>query len=241
VRLSDGMAWEREFGPDGLSTVVSNLGVKKMDKLDVIEQWVVERKAAYVIDVDKVVFFDSASGRKSDYAWVRLSLAQVARIISMTKLLPPEVAGVGDVVTVLQEQERMYERAVHSRGDVAKHIFNYTAEADVDVMHEVIHSMMRQFDSKGWNVLLYTDVTQVFNEILQSIKEPAIGSVTRNKLFMGVLVDSDYWLRLDRDRIWKGKSKVQAVMKHSAYPRDLIEPTYQELQYVVRVVSGELR
>lgn len=216
--------------------------VERRNKLlDVISQWVEEREGAYLAKENKVVYFDSPTGRKQDAVWISLSLAEMVRTIRATRLTADSYRITTDIcIEVFQELDRVYEYGVRSNVKTASYIFNYSAEAGYDLTEQAVELLAQTLHQNGLLALYVSEVVDTYNRILEALKLPRVGDVKRGELFRKHFTNVGYSYRVGEFRVMKDGKKTRALIYHGKKPADITTMASYRIMIANKVV-GELR
>ena len=210
--------------------------------LDVVSAWIEEKGAAYLAKENKVVYFASPTGRKQDFEWVTMNLAEMLRVIKATRLTPGHYPLTQDIcLRVFQEHDRVYEFGVRTRAKTEKHIFNFSDEASYDMAEEVAELLAQTLYTGGFNALYVQEVAKVYDRIMNHLKERAVPPVERNDLFRKHFERMGYDYRIGAFRVQIDGTKQQAIIAAGAKPRDMVHLTMAEELVLVNRITGQLR
>lgn len=215
--------------------------MSKEQILDTIEEWVQERGAAYIADEDRVKYHDSPTSRKSDAVWVSLTLEQMARTITVTRLPSSMFCKKEDCLAVFQEQARVFERTIKCHDPVAKHLFNYYKEGSYEIEHEIILTICNAMAEEGMKAMLLTDMVILLGHVFVALKIPELHQIARNKLLRERLGEHGFVLKTDQYRVmYKGK-KTNVVIMHGATASDIPTISLSFLHAMATLIANKLR
>ena len=213
------------------------------EMIDLCSGWIEARGANYLCKENCIVYYSSLTGRSSDYTWHSLSLSEAIRIIRATLLTPDQYDQLtqNELIASCQELARVYEFGTKSRFNTVPEVFNYLKESGTSTAEAVMELLAEECYSKGRGALFIEDLTDVFNRIIKSLKEPEVKAVERNQLINKHFSKLGYSIRVDSLRV-KIKSKWhRAVMLAGQKPSDLINITGDESKHLVAAISGALK
>lgn len=144
--------------------------VKPEEYLDAASQWLQQRDAAYLAKEDVIVYYESLTGRKSDFRWIRMSLSAVARIIKVT-LLPADDDGFKShhILTACQELDRVYEFGITSTKKLRKGIFNFREESNMNTDEMVVKLLAEAIHQRGIYAFLHEHLDVILDNIFYKL------------------------------------------------------------------------
>lgn len=126
-----------------------------MDESDLIDNcisYISEIKGVYLAKEDKILYWASLTGSKTDLSWQSLTLEETRRIIS-SRDVPVKCS---HIITALQELDVVYDMGVNSPYTVAPNLFNMSSKNKVPVLALIISSALAVLQ-QGKNDLIIID------------------------------------------------------------------------------------
>lgn len=200
------------------------------------------RKAAYLCKEDQIVYYTSHTGRKSDYQWVKLTVAEVARIIRTTMQSSTNLKQVTttDLIVAAQELDRVFEFAVKSPYKVDSRLFNYLAEADQDIGDVAMELMANEILAAGYVAMFHQEVKALYLKITKMLVVPA-NNMTTAPLILKHFQALGYEVRSGKHRPQVEGKKQPCILFPQNFPRDVVHFTDAEKERISHKVYGALR
>lgn len=192
--------------------------------IDTCCTWMEERTAAFLAKENVVTYFDSPTGRKSDYSWIHLSALEAIRIISSTRMSPWEGAKLKPyhLITAAQEMGRVYEYGIKTRHPTKSSVFNYTLEASEDLVDSIMSSIVTELLSNGYRAVLMVPVLELFEDICIQLNT-GCSMKDRQELLHKHFGKEGYIVRTDSDRPNVKGTKRAVIMMCGTRPRDVVD------------------
>lgn len=216
--------------------------MKDGEILDLCCEWIEDKDAHYLAKEGKIVFFSSDTGRKQDYRWHTMSLAEVVRIIQAYKM-PHKKAHLLNqhhIVGASQETARVYEYAISSRHQSREGVFNYLEMAEMDLGDEVMAMLAQELVSQGFKALLLKPVENLFNSV-QNKLDAGIGSREARVLLEKHFTAQGFELRIGSTRPLVDGKKVNAIMMPGSKPSEVISITDEVSRTTSKKIYGALK
>ena len=210
--------------------------------IDKAAEYIEAKDARYLAKEGLIVYYMSATGRKSDQVWVKHSMAETIRIIRATRLTTDCELRDHHVLAAFQELERVYEYGMSSRYGVAEGIFNYFEHSGASLSNQVATKLLEELQMNSFNAILLQDLHKMHDIILNKLGSDE--SVTDcRQVLQSVLESSGYEYRLGSRRPNYQGCKMSAAMMLGTKPRDIVDARLpnQTVSSIIRRVHGELK
>jgi hypothetical protein len=205
------------------------------DKLiDACIDWAANKGAAYLAKEDRIVFFESATTRKQDEMWHRLSPAQVVRIIKTTKLPYDKqtLLKANHVIAAFQELGEIYDYGTESNVRVVETVFNYLERQDIPRDSQVMLAIAEELHQRGFHSLLYQDVIDVHRYSMDALGVNRVNSAVRKSYVHKYFPPLGYMLKIDNNRVmFKGKKKA-VIMLSGKTIKSIQQMSEEDKQYI---------
>jgi len=210
--------------------------------LDLCSEWIEAKDAHYLAKEGKIVFFSSDTGRKQDYRWHTMSLAEVVRIIQAYKMPHGEANKLtqSHIVGASQETARVYEYAVSSRHKAREGVFNYLEMAEMDLGDEVMAMLAQELVYQDFTALLLKPVEALFNSI-QNKLDAGIGSREARTLLEKHFTAQGFELKIGSTRPLVDGKKVNAIMLPGSKPSEVVTLTDEVSRLISKKIYGALK
>lgn len=220
------------------------MSITNARNIDLCSAWITKRGAAYLCKEDQIVYYTSHTGRKSDYQWVKLSLAEVTRIIRVTmqdnatethSMVTPS-----HLITAAQELDRVFEFGVKSPYKVDSRLFNYLAEADQDIGDVAMELLANEILAAGYVAMFHQEVKALYLKITKMLVVPA-NNLTTAPLILKHFQALGYEVRSGKHRPQVEGKKQPCILFPQNFPRDVVHFTDAEKERISHKVYGALR
>ena len=212
------------------------MSLKTGELLDLCSQWIEERGAAYLAKEDEVVYYTSHTGRKSDFLWFKLTLAEAVRTIQATRLTVDSNLTKPTLLTAFQEVERVFEFGAKSRHKMDSRIFNYLEEAKQDMGDIVMSTIVDELVSNNVVAAKLDDVYELTFLICHKL-EHNMNLTDARELARKHFPIAGFEVRTGKYRPQVDGRKQPAVMLPHSRPRDIV---HIDTKLLASKIYGEL-
>lgn len=213
-----------------------------MNPIDLASAWLSKKNAAYLAKENVIVYYDTTTGRKSDYQWITHTLVEVVRIIRATLMNPDDSDKLQSkhLIAACQELDRVFEFGIKAKHDTKPEIFNYLKESGESMGDAIVSLLSDVLFQQGFTAILMNDVYDTLHECNVKL------NVKMNLPEMRNLIDKHfpilgYEIRTGPHRPqWQGKKR-SAVMLTSAKPRDICLMQGESIKNIATQIAGALQ
>lgn len=211
--------------------------------IDKCVEFIEDRDCHYLAKDGKMVYFASVTGRKSDYMWHQLSLAEAIRIISAIKLTPFMANRISSdhLVAAFQELGRVYEFAVKSRHKVSPEIFNYMEHSKETMGESIMAMIVDELVGLNMNALYLVEVLRLFDRCQEKIKTDIVGASEARELMYKYFEASGYEVKVGSRRVLINGKKTPVIIKPNVKPATTRDLTSKVFDGIVDSVWRELK
>ena len=208
--------------------------------VDVCAEWLGRRNCAYLAKEDLVVYYTSHTGHESDYLWMSMTLAEVVRVIQVTKLTDQDILQKSHVVTALQEQARVYEFGMKSRSLVAPHIFNYMSESKKDMGDMIASSVCTEVMQRGYIAVRYSAISEIISQVNHKLGM-SMSLKDKSRLIHKHFPNAGYEVRVDKYRPQIDGRKQSCIMMPGTKPKSVVGLSDAEISEIATKVYSLVR
>ena len=210
--------------------------------IDICSTYIEDRDAHYLAKEGCVVYYASLSGRKSDYVWLSLTVAEVLRIIKATRMNQEDAQYLKEhhLISAFQELDKVYEFAVKSKHEVSEGIFNYYEHSKYDLSEQIMDAIVKILTVRqGFYCLLMNDVELLVYETLDQLGVKAGKRELRDSMIKHFEI-AGFETCVGSLRVMYKGAKARAFMKPMSKPKDLQELGPAFIGAVARDIKKEL-
>ena len=209
--------------------------------IDEAIKYIEAKDAHYLAKEGLVVYFTSATERKSDQVWVKHSMTETIRIIRATRLNIDQELREHHVLSAFQELDRVYEYGVKSRFDVVDGIFNYNKHSNLSLVNQAALALADAFVIRGLQAMLAQDVWHVYDYILNRKLADGTGMTHQRETLLGVFANAGYEHKVGSRRILYNGTKMNAFMMPNTKPSQVVVLTNEINNQIIQQVYGGLK
>ena len=202
-------------------------------KLDIIQDWLLDREASYITMTDKVMWYGSPTGKSYDSVWFSMTLAEVVRTINTMHLGGNEKVTQDDIIQVLQELGVVYEMALESAQRTIPTILNLNREFGKSLVENIVLELLGHVLDAGHVGMYLTDL----EAITQDVNNKVGGHVYTPKYLKGVVASVCLELGLDvrvgANRVILEARKQRVVLLKNKQPSKLVRVNNEDLTKLI--------
>jgi len=211
-----------------------------MKMVDLCVQWITERNAVYLAKEDIITYYTSDTGLKSDYRWVKLSMAEAKRIIHVTLLDGVVQMDSSHLLRALQEESRVYEYGVSTPRETKPTVFNYMLNSDTSMADTAAQMVAEEFLSSNFTAVYYTDVRSVLVQVGGRL-DLKLNTKDVSHLLHKHMANSGYVMRTGVNRPVVKGMKVSACMLPGTLPGQIVELGSDATRNMAIKIHGALK
>jgi len=210
--------------------------------VDTASGWIDRRKAAYLAKENVIVYYDSLTGRKSDFTWIRLSLIEAVRVMRATLMNPsdPSQMQTEHVIAACQELGRVFEFGVKSRHETKPEIFNYLKESDMDLGDAIASMLAEEVYAQGYMAITVSNLMVLMTAISVDLGAELKDKDNRTLLYKH-FPTFGYEVRTDQYRPLVDGKKQSSMMQVGTKPKDVCRIMDDMFRTIVIKISGALK
>lgn len=210
--------------------------------IDLASTWLSKREASYLAKENVIVYFASTTGRKSDYQWITLSVAEVVRIIQATLMNSDNshTLQAKHIIAACQELDRVFEFGVKSNHVTRPEVFNYLRESGMNMLDSIVFVVADLLYANGKRAFLISDVEAVINEVCSELDVEYAEPECRDYIdhhFSSL----GYNIRTGANRPEFEGKKQRAIMWPNERPKDIEIMSGEYIKHMRRSVSINLK
>lgn len=212
------------------------------DLIDACSSYIESKDAHYLAKEGYAVHYESPTGRKSDYAWHRMTVPEMLRMIKAMKLSPKQAVALREhhLIAAFQELGRVYEYSVRTRHKAGEGIFNYLEHCETSLGDEAMSLLATEFISRGYRGLLLMEILGIFMQI-QANLEASVTLPQARELLCKHFEMLGYEVRAASRRPLVNGRKTPALMQSGTVPSEIFAIGNTEANLIIQKISGELK
>jgi len=134
------------------------------DEIEICTKWI-KNKNAHLIAVDnKVVWWESLTGKARDEDWQKISPAELLRILTFTEM---DTITIRHIITSFQECDEVYELSANSHSETPKNVFNYMSKIPTTREEIVGEILVGYIDDIGFKGLFWAQIVAIYQRIIK--------------------------------------------------------------------------
>ena len=132
-----------------------------------VEKYITRRNMNYLAVEDKVVWFESLTGKPLDAKWFDMSIKALTRLLNTTKFSNKVEEEI--VLWAFQDTERVFEFGVHGLDDVREGVFSYNAHMGFIKDERVFYVALKELSNveHSW---AYHDLKELIETVAKKMK-----------------------------------------------------------------------
>lgn len=189
--------------------------------IDICIEFVESKNCFYLAKEGCIVYYDSITGRQSDYDWHRLSVSEAMRTVSAMRLSGDQASTFrqGDLIAAFQELGRVYEFGVKSKYKVKAGIFNYYDHCEASLSDMIISELLVALQKHSYHVVPKVQLSEIIQEVCVKL-DCAIPMAEMNHVLVKHCEREGYEIRTGVSRILIKGRKTAAILKEGYKPSD---------------------
>ncbi len=209
--------------------------------IDKCAEFIESKNANYLAKEGIIVYYASTTGRKSDFTWHKLTLAEAVRIVRATKLSAEDSKKLRDThfIAAFQELFRVYEFAVKTRHKVSEGIFNYSEHSKESMGDSIMSLMVNELIKADYTAMYMTEVVQLFQLAQEKVKA-GVGAKESRELLFKHFEAAGYEMRTGVSRVFINNKKTPAIMKIGTKPAEITRLSKVLVGQIVNKTCREL-
>ena len=208
--------------------------------IDKCAEYIKTKDCFYLAKEGYIVYFSSDTGRKSDYAWKKLSIPETLRIIRATRLSSKEVLKDMHLIAAFQEVGRVYEYGTKTRHKVAEGIFNYSEHSRTTLADEIMAKLSGELLLRGFHAMLVGDATALFNNLSLRLGTGCGAAECRDLMFKH-FETLGYVIKTGSARPRVGGKLTPTIMQPNTRPSEVLDITESMAVEITNKIYGELK
>lgn len=211
------------------------------DLIDVCTAYIESKDCSYLAKEGQIVNYASVTGRKSDYIWHKLSIAEVLRIIRAMRLTSTQARKLTEhhLIAAFQELGRVYEFGVKSRHATVVGVFNYSEHSEMSVGDEAMSMLVEAMQIQGLTAVLMNPVVELYDGIQSKLKLN-LGSKDCRDLMFKHFEAAGYVIKTGAHRPLIDGKKQPAIMMNNTKPSEVTGIASEQANKFIAKIYGEL-
>lgn len=212
------------------------------DLIDKCVNFIEAKDCFYLAKEGIIVYFATATGRKSDYMWHKLTVTEAVRIIKATRLSAEQSMKLKQehLIAAFQELERVFEYGVKTHHRVQQGVFNYSEFSNMSLGDSIMSHICDELQKNGCFALYMNDVTTIVAAAQVKLGATITATETR-ELMHKYFEAAGYELRTGAYRPLLDGRKQPAIMKIGTKPSEVRHVPVILIEKIIDSVWRELR
>lgn len=209
--------------------------------IDICSKYIEDKDCSYLAKEGHIVNYASTTGRKSDYIWHKMTIAEVMRIIRAMRLNTTQAKELREhhLIAAFQELGRVYEFGVKSRHATAQGVFNYSEHSEMSVGDEAMALLVESMQIQGFTAVLMNPVVELYDAIQNKLKLN-LGSKDCRDLMFKHFETAGYVIKTGANRPLIDGKKQPAIMMNGTKPAEVVGIHEFEASKFIAKIYGEL-
>ncbi len=209
--------------------------------IDLCTAYIEDKDCHYLAKEGQIVRYFSITGRKSDFAWHKATIAETLRIIKAMRCSADEATELREhhLIAAFQELGKVYEFAVKTRHTTLEGVFNYSEHAEMSLGDEAMSLLVDSMLSQGFTAILMRDVVELYDAINAKLKL-ALSPTECRELMFKHFEASGYTVKTGAHRPLIDGKKQPAIMQGGTKPSQVVSIPNLVANKVVAKIYGEL-
>jgi hypothetical protein len=203
--------------------------------------YIEDKDCSYLAKEGFIVYYASPTGRKADYMWNKLTIAETLRIIRAMRLSTPQAKELREhhLIAAFQELDKVYEFGVKTRHSTAKGVFNYSEHSEMSVGDEAMAMMVETLQMQGFTAILMKPVLDLYDCIQTKLKLNLTTTECRELMYKH-FESSGYVMKTGSKRPLIDNKKQPAIMMANTKPVEVVGIHDYEATKIIAKIYGEL-
>lgn len=215
--------------------------IDNADLIDLCIEYITDKDCNYLAKEGHIVRYFSVTGRRADYAWHKMSIAETLRIIKAMRCSAEQADKLKDthLIAAFQELGRVYEFGVNTRHVAQEGIFNYSENSEMSIGDSAMSLLVDGLLAQGFTGILMMPVLALFGDINVKLKIGLTNTECRELMFKHFEA-AGYTIRTGAHRPLVDGKKQPAIMMPSVKPSQVVGIEDVTHKKMVAKIYGEL-
>lgn len=191
--------------------------------IDACASFIETKNCFYLAKEGCIVYYDSITGRQSDYDWHRFSVSEAMRTIKALKLTSEQARKLheSDLIAAFQELDRVYEFGVKSRHKVREGVFNYYEHCETSLSDMIFTELFAEMQRRSIYVVSKAQIVWIAEYAHKGL-DCKISSSDLNDILLRYCAKEGYEVKAGVHRIMIRNKKTTALVKEGYKPSDSV-------------------
>lgn len=171
--------------------------------IEIVKQWLKELDVVYLVRENRLFYWKPFFPGSERGEWIKLSIAEAVRLIKATRsgLSLMRYVDRHLLLTGLQEEERVYEYGITTKGLAPEGVFNFNKAGTYSKPEMLILSVLRVLEGLGWNTQT-KDLQKILNVTFEKKGYAKLKPQTQLKMVRDLVGDANMKFRDRIDRLF---------------------------------------
>ncbi len=217
------------------------MAVEDDQLIDLCTSYIEQRGCHYLAKEGILVYYDSVTGRKSDFMWHKLTVTEALRIIKAMRCSADEAKELRDhhLIAAFQELGLVYEFGVKTRHKARAGLFNYSEHSEMSLGDEAMSLLVDSLISMGLTAVLMKPIVDLYDAINAKLKLNLSPTECRELLYKHFEA-SGYTVKTGAYRPLIEGKKQPAIMQADTKPAQVVDIAVEVHRKIVAKIYGEL-
>ena len=210
--------------------------------IDACASFIETKNCFYLAKEGCIVYYDSITGRQSDYDWHRFSVSEAMRTIKALKLTGEQARKLheSDLIAAFQELDRVYEFGVKSRHKVREGVFNYYDHCETSLSDMIFTELFAEMQRRSICVVAKVQIAWIAEHVHKDLG-CAITSSDLDSILVRYCTKEGYEVRAGVHRIMIRNKKTTALVKEGYRPSDAVVLSIPEASAIGKKIIKAVR